>query len=63
MDSTLIFTKSGAKFAKSARDWKFFDDSVKNTLDRLVNEEGMRVVVFTNQAGIGNEKVNVAEYK
>lgn len=25
MDSTLIFTKSGLKFAKSPRDWKFFD--------------------------------------
>ncbi len=63
MDSTLIFTKSGAIFAKNARDWKFFDDTVKPTLERLVFEEGMRLVVFTNQAGIGSGKVNEAEYK
>lgn len=32
MDETLISTKSGAKFAKDANDWKWWDTKVTSTI-------------------------------
>jgi bifunctional polynucleotide phosphatase/kinase len=64
MDSTLIDTKSGATFPKNAGDWVFWprddpslQDIVPTTLRRIVEEEGARIVIFSNQAGIEKNKV------
>ena len=57
MDCTLINTKSGAKFAKNAEDWVYWDKSVPHKLKELY-ENGYKIVIFTNQKGIstGNAK-------
>jgi bifunctional polynucleotide phosphatase/kinase len=51
LDSTLIVTKSGNTFAKSAADWAWFDESVPLKLQEL-HRSGVRLVIVTNQAGI-----------
>ncbi|CAG8952265.1 hypothetical protein HYFRA_00001005 [Hymenoscyphus fraxineus] len=51
-DSTLIKTSSGKKFASNSEDWKWWDPSVPGRLRKLHNEEGYRVVIFSNQGGI-----------
>ncbi|KAK0107173.1 hypothetical protein ONS95_003878 [Cadophora gregata] len=51
-DSTLIQTSSGKKFATDAKDWKWWHTSVPATLRKLYLEDGFRVVVVSNQAGI-----------
>lgn len=57
MDCTLINTKSGAKFAKNAGDWVYWDEKVPAKLRELYND-GYKIVIFTNQKGIstGNAK-------
>lgn len=32
MDDTLIKTKSGAKFAKDAKDWKWWNEKIISTI-------------------------------
>ncbi|KAM3069449.1 DNA kinase/phosphatase Pnk1, variant 2 [Clarireedia jacksonii] len=51
-DSTLISTASGKKHSGSGQDWKWWHTSVPSTLRRLYLEDGFRVVVLSNQAGI-----------
>jgi bifunctional polynucleotide phosphatase/kinase len=51
LDSTLIVTKSGNTFARSAADWTWFHDDVPLKLKQL-HSDGYRLVIFTNQAGI-----------
>jgi len=48
MDSTLISTKSGAKFPKHAGDWQWWSGSVVKTLQKY-HAEGYKLVIFTNQ--------------
>ncbi|KAH6674596.1 polynucleotide kinase 3 phosphatase [Halenospora varia] len=52
MDSTLISTSSGKKFASDAQDWKWWHSSVPAILRKLYFEEGYRVVVISNQGGL-----------
>eukprot|EP01010_Urceolus_cornutus_P001531 NODE_207_length_2027_cov_219.434277_g163_i0.p1 GENE.NODE_207_length_2027_cov_219.434277_g163_i0~~NODE_207_length_2027_cov_219.434277_g163_i0.p1 ORF type:complete len:404 (-),score=102.11 NODE_207_length_2027_cov_219.434277_g163_i0:744-1955(-) len=54
MDSTLIETKSGKVFAQGRNDWKWLFPNVPTTLQKL-HTEGKRIVIFTNQAGIGGK--------
>jgi len=51
MDDTIITRKSGAKFPKNADDWLFLNDKVVPKIKELA-EEGYKIVIFTNQAGI-----------
>ena len=51
-DSTLVTTSSGKKFASDAQDWKWWHPSVPQTLRKLYREDGYRIVVISNQAGI-----------
>jgi bifunctional polynucleotide phosphatase/kinase len=51
LDQTITQTKSGAEFAKSAEDWEFWATVVPERI-RDAHAKGMRVVLFTNQAGI-----------
>jgi bifunctional polynucleotide phosphatase/kinase len=49
LDSTLIKTKSGSKFAKDEQDWEWWDPAVLKKLVRLA-ELGIDVCVITNQS-------------
>ncbi|KAK6518859.1 hypothetical protein TWF281_003550 [Arthrobotrys megalospora] len=51
LDSNLIATKSGNKFAKDGEDWKWWHPTVPSKL-RKMSEEGYRLVIFTNQNGL-----------
>jgi bifunctional polynucleotide phosphatase/kinase len=51
LDSTLITTSSGKKHAGSATDWKWWEPRVPGRLRELY-EEGYRVVILSNQAGL-----------
>ncbi|XP_046581207.1 uncharacterized protein F21D5.5-like [Haliotis rubra] len=62
IDFTVIRTASGRKFATGAKDWEFWDESVPAKMKEL-DEDGFRVVFFTNQAGIEKMKVKPAEIK
>ncbi|KAJ5625954.1 hypothetical protein N7510_002263 [Penicillium lagena] len=55
LDSTLITTKSGNTFAKSATDWKWWHASVPSRLQELYSE-GFQVVVVSNQKKISLKK-------
>ncbi|KAI2465793.1 PNK3P-domain-containing protein [Annulohypoxylon bovei var. microspora] len=52
LDSTLIATASGKKFADGPSDWKWWDSSVPSRLRRLYAEEDYRVIILSNQAGL-----------
>ncbi|KAF2968679.1 hypothetical protein GQX73_g4934 [Xylaria multiplex] len=52
LDSTLIVTSSGKKFGNDPADWKWWDASVPTRLRKLYMEEGYRVVIISNQAGL-----------
>ncbi len=51
LDGTLVHTKSGLKFARSASDWRWFNPNVPRTLAALARR-GYVVAVFTNQGGV-----------
>ncbi|KAI8159122.1 Bifunctional polynucleotide phosphatase/kinase [Colletotrichum sp. SAR 10_70] len=52
LDSTLITTASGKKHSDDGTDWKWWHASVPGRLRELYNDEGYRVVVLSNQAGL-----------
>lgn len=62
MDSTLIETKSGAKFAKNADDWVYWNPCVPEKLRELV-KEGFAIVIFTNQKGISTGQTKAQDIK
>lgn len=55
LDSTLIKTRSGNVFARSADDWKWFEGNVHVTLQKL-HAEGYQLVIFSNQKKISIQK-------
>ncbi|KAJ9450900.1 bifunctional polynucleotide phosphatase/kinase [Diplonema papillatum] len=55
MDDTLIKTKSGNVFAKTADDWQWLCPEVPKVLRKLI-EDGMKIVIFSNQSGIDGKK-------
>ncbi len=61
MDGTLITTQSGRVFPKDRNDWKILYPEVPGKLKRL-HEEGHKLVVLTNQAGIASGKVRPADF-
>ncbi|KAI0479473.1 PNK3P-domain-containing protein [Xylariaceae sp. FL0804] len=52
LDSTLIVPASGKRHSADAGDWKWWDPAVPERLRRLHRDEGFRVVVLSNQAGL-----------
>ncbi|KAI1337342.1 DNA kinase/phosphatase Pnk1 [Xylariaceae sp. FL0016] len=52
LDSTLITSASGKKFASDPGDWKWWDAGVPTRLRALYHDEGYRVVILSNQAGL-----------
>ncbi|XP_042223215.1 uncharacterized protein F21D5.5-like [Homarus americanus] len=59
MDGTLIVTKSGNVFAKDYNDWKIIYSEVPGKLKKL-HQDGYKIIIFTNQAGIAAGKHSVA---
>jgi len=53
LDSTLITTKSGAKFPKDFKDWIYEYDNVKEKLIDLSKE--FNLIIFTNQKGLDDQ--------
>ncbi|KAI1129849.1 DNA kinase/phosphatase Pnk1 [Nemania abortiva] len=51
-DSTLIVSASGKKFASDPADWKWWDAAVPTRLRKMYMEEGYRVIIISNQAGL-----------
>lgn len=51
MDGTLIKTRSGKVFPVDENDWVFYTDGVVSKLRKL-NDDGYKIVIFSNQAGI-----------
>ncbi|KAK3903797.1 polynucleotide kinase 3 phosphatase-domain-containing protein [Staphylotrichum tortipilum] len=52
LDSTLITTATGKRHADDPADWKWWHPSVPGRLRQLYNDEGYRLVIFTNQGGL-----------
>ncbi|CAH1776161.1 unnamed protein product [Owenia fusiformis] len=62
IDWTVIGTRSGRAFASGPKDWKWLYDCVPSKLKQL-NEDGYRVIFFSNQAGIEKNKVNPDDFR
>nr|CAB3264977.1 bifunctional polynucleotide phosphatase/kinase [Phallusia mammillata] len=62
MDSTLITTKSGKTFAVDNKDWKLLFSQIPGKLQTVIKERG-KVVIITNQLGIGKGKVKEVDFK
>ena len=54
MDDTVVMPKSGAVFPKNKDDWMFLCSEVPKKLAKL-HSEGVRIMFFSNQAGIGKK--------
>eukprot|EP01126_Amoeba_proteus_P026815 TRINITY_DN2653_c0_g1_i1.p1 TRINITY_DN2653_c0_g1~~TRINITY_DN2653_c0_g1_i1.p1 ORF type:complete len:613 (+),score=128.35 TRINITY_DN2653_c0_g1_i1:196-2034(+) len=57
MDWTLIAPTSGGKFPRSRFDWKWLFPNVPEKL-RQLHEQGYKIVIISNQAGISSAKSN-----
>lgn len=55
LDDTLVKPASGALFAKSRSDWVWLTPQVVPKLQELHHRQGYRIVIFSNQSGIGNK--------
>ncbi len=62
MDSTLTLTKGTHTFCRNATDWRWWGPSVPKKL-KEAHEEGFKIVIITNQNGIGTGKFSAAELK
>ena len=61
MDGTIITTKSGKKFAKDSHDWKWLFPNIPEKMHQLY-KEGFMIVIFTNQKGVGNNKIPLSNF-
>ena len=62
MDGTLIKTVSGNVFPKNIDDWQLNYGSITTKLKHL-HENGFKVVIFTNQAGVSTGKTDINDFK
>ena len=64
MDGTLITTKSGRVFPLNHEDWKLlFEPQVKQKVQKLFHEENYKIVIITNQNGLGTGKLTESDFK
>lgn len=62
MDGTIITTQSGKVYPQNEADWKInFPEVIK--VIRKLSADGYKIVLFTNQAGIGKMKINEETFK
>lgn len=57
MDGTLITTKRGKGFPRSADDWKFFSENVPEKIQEK-HSEGYSIVIASNQKGVSTGNTN-----
>lgn len=62
MDGTIIVTQSGKVFPVDYKDWKISFPEVTKNIKEL-SQNGYKIVIFTNQGGIGLNKVNEEPFK
>lgn len=62
LDGCLVHTKSGASFAVTADDWRWFNDQVPKKLAQWASE-GYQLVIFSNQGGIQSALLGKAAEK
>lgn len=62
MDGTLIRTMSGNVFPKTIDDWQLNLNEIPAKLKKL-HDNGFKIVVFTNQAGVESKKTTVDDVK
>ncbi|RZB94430.1 PNK3P, AAA 33, and/or Zeta toxin domain containing protein [Asbolus verrucosus] len=62
LDGTIIKTKSGARFPKDPDDWVLNINSIPQKLQQL-HEKNHKVVIFSNQSGLGNDFSKMKGYK
>ncbi|XP_050524930.1 uncharacterized protein F21D5.5 isoform X2 [Daktulosphaira vitifoliae] len=62
MDGTIIATQSGKVYPVDFKDWKINFPEVTKTIRKLA-EDGFKIVIFTNQGGIGKLKVDEKTFK
>jgi bifunctional polynucleotide phosphatase/kinase len=60
LDGTLITPKSGKAFPVDRYDWTWWDSSVPLLLVKLY-EDGYKIVIFTNQAGLEKGKTKKSD--
>lgn len=62
MDSTLILTKSGKKFAENASDWVWWNQAVPTKI-KADYEAGYKIVIMSNQGGVSTGMVTSSTLK
>ena len=61
IDGTIITTQSGRVFPKDEHDWRIIYPEVPGKLKKLI-EEGYKLVLVTNQAGIAKGKLTIKQF-
>lgn len=61
LDHTIIKPKGSSRIPKSSTDWEFFSVWTKQKIEQVVRESNSRFIIFTNQYGVGLQKVTLAE--
>ena len=63
MDGTIITTKTGRVFPIDYKDWRLlYENRTREKLQALHNE-GYKIVVITNQAGLASGKLKFGEFR